>query len=91
MNTQKPKLIFVLLAVVLGLRTPKVLALTISRDAQPQAVIVLAADATESEQHAAAELSDFLTQITGAKYSSAPARQSRQTPISPPTASVLTA
>ena len=68
MNMQKPKLIFVLLAIVLGLRTPKLPALTISRNAQPQAVIVLAADASEAEQHAAAELSEFLTQITGAKF-----------------------
>jgi len=68
MNIPRPKIIPVLLAIVLGLWTPKAPALTIAQNAKPQAVIVLAQDATESERHAAAELSDFLNQITGAKF-----------------------
>jgi len=71
MNTEKPKFIVVLLAIVLGVWTSKAPALTIARNAKPQAVIVLAQDATESERHAAAELSDFLAQITGAKFETA--------------------
>lgn len=68
MNSQKPMIIFVFLAIALGPFISKAPALTISQNAKPQAVIVLATDATESERHAAAELSDFLTQITGAKF-----------------------
>jgi len=77
MNAQKPKFIFALLAIALGLPTPKALSLTISRDGRPQAVIVLAADATEPEQHAAAELSEFLAQITGAKFETAASASTR--------------
>jgi len=71
MSSQKPMIIFVFLAIALGPFISKAPALTIARNAKPQAIIVLAADATESERHAAAELSDFLTQITGAKFETA--------------------
>jgi len=77
MNSPQPKIILVLLAIVLGLWTSKVPALTISQNARPQAVIVLAQDATESERHAAAELSGFLTQITGAKFETAATASSK--------------
>jgi hypothetical protein len=43
-------------------------AVTIAQDGSAKAVIVIAADATEPEQHAADELADFLRQITGAKF-----------------------
>jgi hypothetical protein len=41
---------------------------SVARDGQANAVIVVAADASESEQHAAAELADFLGQVTGATF-----------------------
>ncbi len=77
MNSQKPMIIFVFLAIVLGPFISKAPALTIARNAKPQAVIVLAADASESERHAAAELSGFLTQITGAKFETAAVASSK--------------
>jgi hypothetical protein len=43
-------------------------AVTISKDGQAGAVIVVAADATAPEQYAARELAEFLGQITGAKF-----------------------
>jgi len=43
-------------------------AMTIAQDGTAKAVIVIAADATESERHAADELADFLRQITGAEF-----------------------
>ncbi|MCU0916001.1 MAG: DUF4838 domain-containing protein [Planctomycetes bacterium] len=43
-------------------------AVTISRDGQAQAVIVVAPGAPEPEQHAAKELAGFLGQITGATF-----------------------
>jgi hypothetical protein len=43
-------------------------AMTIAQDGSAKAVIVIAADATEPERHAANELVDFLWQITGAKF-----------------------
>jgi hypothetical protein len=42
--------------------------LTIAENGTAKTVIVVAADATEPEQHAAAELADFLQQITGAQF-----------------------
>jgi hypothetical protein len=42
--------------------------MTIAQNGSAKAVIVISADATEPEQHAAAELADFLQQITGAKF-----------------------
>jgi len=46
-------------------------AVTISQNGQAKAVIVIAADAPEPEQHAAKELAEFLGKITGAKFESA--------------------
>lgn len=43
-------------------------ALTIAEDGAAKAVIIIAPDASEPEQHAAAELADFLHQITGGKF-----------------------
>ncbi|MEN6337560.1 MAG: DUF4838 domain-containing protein [Phycisphaerales bacterium] len=43
-------------------------AITISKDGQAQAVIVLAPDASEPEQYAAKELAQFLGQITGGEF-----------------------
>ena len=43
-------------------------AVTISKDGQANAVIVVAADASEPEQYAAKELAEFLGQITGAQF-----------------------
>jgi len=43
-------------------------ALTIAQDGQARVVIVVARDAPEPEQHAAAELALFLQQITGADF-----------------------
>jgi hypothetical protein len=45
-------------------------AVTISQDGQAKAVIVIAADAPEPEQHAAKELAEFLGKITGATFES---------------------
>ncbi|MBL7186938.1 MAG: hypothetical protein ISS70_11520 [Phycisphaerae bacterium] len=47
--------------------------IAISRNGATKAVIVVAADAAEPERHAAAELADFLQQITGAKFEIEPA------------------
>jgi len=44
------------------------LAITISKDGRAQAVVVVAADASEPEQYAAKELAQFLGQITGAEF-----------------------
>jgi hypothetical protein len=43
-------------------------AVTISQDGQAKAIIVVAADASAPEQHAAKELAAFLGQITGATF-----------------------
>ena len=43
-------------------------ALTIAQDGLTKAVIVVAKDAGEPQQHAAAELAEFLHQITGAAF-----------------------
>ncbi len=43
-------------------------ALTIAEDGVAKAVIVIAPDSTEPERHAAAELAEFLQQITGSKF-----------------------
>ena len=42
--------------------------LTIAENGIAKAVIVVAEDASEPEQHAAAELANFLEQITGAEF-----------------------
>ena len=43
-------------------------ALTIAEDGVAKAVIVVAPDSPEPERHAAAELAEFLHQITGGKF-----------------------
>lgn len=43
-------------------------AITISKDGQARAVIVVAADASEPERHAAKELARFLGEVTGAEF-----------------------
>ncbi|MHC4693013.1 MAG: DUF4838 domain-containing protein [Planctomycetota bacterium] len=43
-------------------------ALTIAEDGVAKAVIIVAPDSSEPEKHAAAELAEFLKQITGAKF-----------------------
>jgi len=49
----------------------RVEALTIAEDGAVKAVIIIAPDASEPEQHAAAELAEFLHQITGGKFETA--------------------
>lgn len=54
----------VLLAGLAGCAGP----ISIALDGRPQAVVVVARDATEPEKHAAAELASFLQQVTGAEF-----------------------
>lgn len=62
-------LLLVVLSLAVGCeRALKDEAVTIARNGLAQAVIVIARDAPEPEQHAAAELAHFLGQITGAKF-----------------------
>jgi hypothetical protein len=68
-----PKIRIALLFVVLSLTAGYMQAatgqtLTIAQNGEAKAVIVVAADATEPERHAADELAVFLRQITGAKF-----------------------
>ena len=60
-------LISMLLLIVGCSQTVKNDAFTIAEDGVAKAVIVIAEDASEPEQHAAAELAEFLEQITGAE------------------------
>ncbi|KPL24425.1 MAG: hypothetical protein AMJ75_03735 [Phycisphaerae bacterium SM1_79] len=48
--------------------TVQVDALTIAQDGEARAVIIIAPDSSEPEKHAAAELAEFLKQITGGKF-----------------------
>jgi len=57
--------VFVLIALCTALAPS---AVTISQDGKAKAVIVIASDATEPEQHAAKDLAAFLGQITGATF-----------------------
>ena len=61
-------LLVVLLLVVGCEQAAKDGVVTIADNRTAQAVIVIAEDAGEPEQHAATELADFLQQITGAKF-----------------------
>jgi hypothetical protein len=68
-----PKIRIAVLFVVLSLTAGYLQAatgqtLTIAQNGEAKAVIVVAADATEAERHAADELADFLRQITDAKF-----------------------
>ena len=71
--------VFVLIALFAALALS---AVTISQDGQAKAVIVIAPDAPEPEQHAAKELAAFLGQITGAKFELAGQREARGRPAS---------
>ena len=53
---------------VLGGTRQAAQGLTIAEGGQAKAVVVVAADATEAEHHAADELASFLHQVTGAKF-----------------------
>jgi len=62
-------LLLVVLSLAIGCeRALKDEAVTIARNGLAQAVIVIAQDAPDPEQHAAVELARFLGQITGAKF-----------------------
>jgi hypothetical protein len=64
-SSRKIQWVFVVVALCAALG---VSAVTISQDGQAKATIVVAADASEPEQHAAQELAAFLGQITGATF-----------------------
>ncbi len=69
LRKSKIGLLFVTLSFVVGCgKAVKDDTLTIAEKGVAKAVIVIAEDASEPEQHAAAELADFLRQITGAKF-----------------------
>ncbi len=68
-SSRKIQSVFVGVALCAGLGLS---AVTISQDGQAKATIVIAADASEPEQHAAKELAAFLGQITGATFELAP-------------------
>ena len=68
---QKGKIVslFVALSFAAGCgKAAKNHTVTIAENGLAKAVIVIAEDAAEPEQHAAAELADFLRQITGGKF-----------------------
>lgn len=68
---QKGKITLLLAALLFAAgcaKTPKEEAVLIAKDGAAKAVIVIAQGAPEPEQHAAAELADFLEQITSAKF-----------------------
>ncbi len=69
LRKSKIGLLFVTLSFVVGCgKAVKDVNFTIAEKGVAKAVIVIAEDACEPEQHAAAELADFLQQITGAKF-----------------------
>ncbi len=73
LRKSKIGLLFVTLSFVVGCgKAAKDDTLTIAENGVAKAVIVVAIDAPEPERHAAAELADFLQQITGAKFDIAP-------------------
>ena len=70
MMLQKSKIAIILVVLLLAVGCEEAVkddTLTIAENGVAKAVIVIAEDAGEPEQHAAAELADFLQQITGAK------------------------
>ncbi len=68
LQKNKIALLLIVLSLVVGCEEAvKDDTLTIAEKGVAKAVIVIAEDAGEPEQHAAAELADFLQQITGAK------------------------
>jgi len=72
MTPQKSKVILPLCVCVLVSLAGQVRATTIAENGVARAVIVIAPDAAEPEQHAAGELANFLSQITGAKFDIVP-------------------
>jgi len=71
MMLQKSKIAVLLVVLLLAVGCEEAVKdgeVTISENGVAKAVIVIAEDAGEPEQHAAAELADFLEQITGAKF-----------------------
>jgi hypothetical protein len=71
MRLQKSQIALLLAVLSLVIGCEQVLkdeAVTITQNGLAQAAIVIAQDAGEPEQHAAAELAHFLQQITGAKF-----------------------
>jgi hypothetical protein len=71
MMLQKSKIALLLIVLLLVVGCQQVVKdglVTIAEKGVAKAVIVIAEDASEPEQHAAAELADFLQQITGAKF-----------------------
>jgi hypothetical protein len=60
--------LFVIIVLLSIWCTPYAPAVTIAENGVGRAIIVVAADAIESEQHAAAELGNFLHQVTGASF-----------------------
>jgi hypothetical protein len=72
MTPQKSKVILPLCVCVLVSLAGQVRATTIAENGVAKAVIVVAPDASEPEQHAAGELANFLSQITGAKFDIVP-------------------
>ncbi len=70
MMSQKGKIALLFAAVVLFCfcASGQVDALTIAENGVAKAVIVVVPDSPEPERHAAAELAEFLHQITGAKF-----------------------
>jgi len=72
MLLQKDKAVLLIGVIVLGLTAVQVHGVTIAENGVAEAVIVIAPDAAEPEQHAAGELANFLSQITGAKFDIVP-------------------
>jgi hypothetical protein len=71
MRLEKIKITLLLVAIFLAGGCEQAVkdgVVTIADNSIAQAVIVIAEDAGEPEQHAAAELADFLEQITGAEF-----------------------
>ncbi len=65
---RSPRLaLLVLPALSLGLLTPRAGALTLTRDGASDYAIVVGADCSPSEKHAAAELQRFLREVSGAE------------------------
>ena len=73
MLSQKSKigLLFAAVALFCLCIAGQVEALTIAKDGAVKAVIIIEPDASEPEKHAAAELAEFLHQITGGKFETA--------------------
>jgi len=71
MTRARKRIVAVLATVVAGVFVPCAEAVVIAENGKAKMVIVIAADASEPERHAAAELASFLQQITGGKFETA--------------------